>query len=104
MRQSLLVAWAIAVLLLTGCPGSSHTNTGNYAVTASGTLKAQGITSYMYGTHVLCAADGNTLYALRSETLNLDLYLGQTVTVKGDLVAGYPVDGGPPYLDVQAVE
>jgi hypothetical protein len=73
------------------------------AVTAEGTIKEQGFTSYMYGTHVLVDSNRKTLYALRSESIDLDLYVGKKVTVTGVPVAGYPVDNGPVYLNVSSV-
>ncbi|PLW92203.1 MAG: hypothetical protein C0592_11985 [Marinilabiliales bacterium] len=69
----------------------------NQKIEVSGTLQQQGITTYQYGTHI-CGG-----YALRSNTIDLDLYVGQYVTVKGEKVPGYPVDGGPDYLEVEEV-
>ena len=66
-----------------------------------GLLEKQGITTYQYGTHVI--GDGKTSYALRSEKENLDKWAGQTVTVKGVKIPGYPVDGGPEFLEVSEV-
>ena len=54
-------------------------------VTAVGTIKKQGFTSYMYGTHVLADSDGKTLYALKSESIDLDLYVGGKVTIRAHL-------------------
>ena len=71
-------------------------------VTASGTIKKQGVTSYMYGTHVLVNETGKTLYALKSHRVDLDVYVGKRVTVCGELVDGYPIDNGPSYLDVSS--
>jgi uncharacterized lipoprotein YehR (DUF1307 family) len=77
----------------------------NYSITAVGTIQKTGITTYMYGTHVLKDENGKTLYALKSDTINLDNYVDKgKVTVKGDLVSGYPVDAGPEYLNVKKVE
>ena len=73
------------------------------AVTAEGTIKESGFTSYMYGTHVLVDGEGKTLYALKSESINLDLYVGRKVTLSGIPVDGYPVDNGPGYLNVKTV-
>ncbi len=58
----------------------------------------------MYGTHILLDDSGKTLYALKSDTINLDNFNNKKATVKGDLVEGYPVDGGPDYLNVKSVE
>lgn len=63
-----------------------------------GTIQQQGITTYQYGTHVI------TGYALRSSNIDLDNYIGQTVTVIGHLVEGYPIEGGPDYIEVEEIE
>jgi hypothetical protein len=73
-------------------------------VEAEGNLRRQGITTYQYGTHVLLDRSGNTLYALRSSQVNLDTYDGQYVRVSGSLVPDYPVDLGPKYMLVSAVQ
>ena len=64
----------------------------------------QGITTYMYGTHVLTNDLGQTLYALRSKSLVLDDYIGQSVEISGIKVQGYPVDGGPDFLEVSEIK
>lgn len=74
------------------------------SVQAQGTMQHQGITTYMYGTHILVDRSGKTLYALRNSTLDLNTYIDKYVEVSGTLVAGYPVDGGPPLLDVSMVQ
>lgn len=73
-------------------------------VTATGFLKKQGITTYMYGTHVLLDENGRTLYALRSDTIDLNKYINRQVTIRGSLVKGYPIDSGPNYLNVKFIE
>ncbi len=73
-------------------------------VPITGTLQKQGETTYQYGTHVLNDKEGKTLYALKSETIHLDDYIGKNVKVQGKLVDDYPIDGGPPYLDVTKIE
>jgi hypothetical protein len=72
-------------------------------ITATGVLEEQGYTSYMYGTHVITDEASGIRYALRSY-LDLDGYVGQRVTVTGNLVPGYPAFGGPDYLEVTKVE
>ena len=69
-----------------------------------GIIRKQGTTSYMYGTHILVDDDGRTLYALKSDRIKLDPYVGRKVTVSGELIKGYPVEGGPTYLNVDSVE
>jgi hypothetical protein len=75
-----------------------------YGVTAEGIIKKNGTTSFMYGTHILVNSEGKTIYALKSDNLKLDDYIGKKLIVKGDLVKGYPVDFGPDYLNVKKVE
>lgn len=71
---------------------------------ASGIVQKQGTTTYQYGTHVLLAVGTTeTLYALRSDRVNLDDYINKEVELKGHLVKDYPVDGGPEFLEVVKV-
>src|SRR5437763_1788208 len=72
---------------------------------AKGTITRPDVTTYMYGTHALVEAGSKrTSYALSSKTIDLDRYVGQYVHIAGSHVPGYPVDGGPPYLDVFKVD
>ncbi|WP_172665785.1 hypothetical protein [Flammeovirga sp. OC4] len=64
----------------------------------TGVIKEQGVTTYQYGTHTLSG------YALRSSSVNLDNYIDQEVTIVGQKVEGYPVDGGPDYIEVEKVK
>jgi hypothetical protein len=70
----------------------------------TGIIQKQGITTYQYGTHVLQDKDGKTRYALKSETVRLDDYIGKAVEVQGQLLDDYPVEGGPPYLLVTSIK
>ena len=94
----------LAVILIVGFANMPVGADGTYGVTAEGMIMKKGTTSYMYGTHILANADGKTLYALKSENLNLNDFIGKKRILKGDLVKGYPVDGGPDYLNVKKVE
>ena len=47
---------------------------------------------------------GDIFYALRSSSVNLDDFLNKEVVVRGSFVEGYPVDGGPEYIDVKEIE
>ena len=67
----------------------------------TGVLATQGITTYQYGSHVI--ANDESFYALRSDVVDLDAHVGDTVTVTGYLLTGYPVDGGPLYLEVERI-
>jgi hypothetical protein len=67
----------------------------------TGTIQQQGITSYQYGTHTL--SNDDSLYALKSEVVNLDRYVDREVTLQAKRIEGYPIDGGPNYLLVLQV-
>jgi hypothetical protein len=93
--------------LIAGVISCANLPTGpdiNYGISSDGTIKKQGITTYQYGTHILADSNGKTIYALKSDTIELDDYMNKKVRVKGELVNGYPVDGGPNYLDVKRIE
>lgn len=76
-------------------------------VSATGVLEKPQMTTYMYGTHAVTDEATGTSYALSSEELNLDEYVGRRVTVSGELVPGYDqgqVEGGPPLIEVTSAE
>ncbi len=72
-------------------------------VQTKGTIERTGITTYMYGEYKLVESAKNIVYALRSSTLDLSKYVGQHVEVTGTKISGYPLDGGPVYLDIETV-
>jgi hypothetical protein len=111
MRKKLiLLLFFCGISLLNACKGSKNAATASSPQTVDslqkdevlikGILERQGITTYQYGTHVLVDTEGKTLYALKSESLQLDLYIGKKVEVKGRVLGDYPVEGGPSYLEV----
>lgn len=64
-----------------------------------GTVQKQGLTFYMYGEYVL-VQDGRTICAMRNGEANIEPWVGRFVYIKGCEVPGYPVAGGPPYVEV----
>lgn len=94
----LLKSTLIGILICLSVSSCNKDENNAINVEANGTIQKQGITSYQYGTHVI------TGYALRSSTLDLDNYIGQTVTVVGYLVEGYPLSGGPDYIEVEEIK
>lgn len=88
-----------AVLFLSfGC----KTSVNNDTMKVTGTIEPQGITSYQYGTHTLSNED--IFYALKSDSVDLNDYLNQEVTITAEKIEGYPVDGGPEFLLVLKVD
>jgi hypothetical protein len=67
-----------------------------------GLIAVQGITTYQYGTHTL-TTDAQ-FFALTSETVDLDQFINQNVIIRFEKISGYPVDGGPDYLEVLEVK
>jgi hypothetical protein len=67
-------------------------------VEATGTIQQQGMTTYQYGTHILGE------FTLRSSVVDLDKYIGKSVTVVGHLIKGYPIEGGPKFLEVVLIK
>ena len=74
----------------------SSTTTQQDTMEITGTIEPQGITSYQYGTHTI--SNEEQFYAIRSEVVDLDDYVGKTVTVTAEKIEGYPLEGGPDYL------
>lgn len=68
----------------------------------SGIIEKTGITSYQYGSHTITGE--NTFYALTSEKVDLSKFEGQEVTVVGEKIEGYSLDGGPEYLRVKEIK
>lgn len=93
----------ITILLILGLLISCSSMKSKDQLRITGLIEQQQITSYQYGTHTISGENG-IFYALKSETVDLDDFLGQTVTIIAERIEGYPVDGGPPYLNVLRLE
>ena len=88
-------------MIATGCKKTSEgTPTGS--ITVTGKLEVQGFTTYQYGTHTIKNID--QFYSLKSNTINLDAYVGKSVSLTGNKVSGYPIEGGPDLLEVVSVK
>jgi hypothetical protein len=75
--------------------------------TWSGTISKAEMTSYQYGTHQLtgiCLEDTkqkeNKIFALKSDKILLDNWMGKKVLIKGNKVKGYPLENGPELIEV----
>lgn len=102
-RSGYVLLILMGLLILPGCvtqPGPDSSS----GVTVEGTVKPAGMTSFMYGTHLLYDESGRLTHALTSDDVNLSQYEGQRVTITGESVEGYPVDNGPPYLRVTSIQ
>ncbi|SER86998.1 lipoprotein [Pedobacter rhizosphaerae] len=98
MKKILYLSFFVAVL--SAC--STMKNNSGTTIRLTGKIEKIGMTTFQYGTHLL-KADAKT-YALKSASLNLDTYLDKQVTIKGNKVEGYPVEGGPEFIEVTEVK
>jgi len=90
-----LFAGIMICLTVLSCD-KENSNPDNIEIT--GTIQKQGITSYQYGTHTISG------HALRSNSVDLDNYINQNITVVGYKIEGYPIDGGPDYIEVEEIK
>tara|TARA_B100000497_G_C7624056_1_gene374987 strand:- start:489 stop:812 length:324 start_codon:yes stop_codon:yes gene_type:complete len=79
----------------------------NKYISVEGVIEELEVTSWQYGTHIIYGTEvsglGNVRYALRSDSYDLSEFMQEPVLVEGYLVKGYPVDGGPQYINVDAI-
>jgi len=94
------ISAAVFLIILTATCNSTSGNNNSMEVT--GTIEAIQMTSWQYGTHTI--SNDSTFYALRSDKADLGQFEGQTVTIKASKIEGYPVDGGPEFLEVEEVQ
>ena len=97
-----LILLGLSLIILGGC--SSYTKKSGVEK-RTGTLTTIGMSTWMYGTHVLSDDTGKPTTALSGEkSIDFNSYEGQKVEVIGLLKKGYPVDGGPEYLEVESIK
>lgn len=99
MKTSIL---AVILIGLMSCMSQKNELNKSSATEYKGLIQSQGISSYQYGTHTLTTEE--SFYALTSETVDLTDYVGKTITLTAEPIQGYPVDGGPLYLNVISIK
>ena len=80
---------------------TNKSSSGENTITSlelQGTISPQSITFYQYGTHIITTS--SEVFALRSQSINLDRYLNQAVSISANKISGYPLSGGPDFLEV----
>ncbi|HSP83815.1 MAG TPA: hypothetical protein VLN72_08785 [Gillisia sp.] len=104
--KSILLLTSVSLFFFTATCNNQTSNNKSMDATTSieveGTIEAIGMTSWQYGTHTL--TNDENFYALRSKTVKLDQYEGKTVTIVAQKIDGYPVDGGPEFLEVLSIK
>lgn len=98
MKKALFLFLLFFMALAFSCKRESTVDTE-----LTGLIQKQTASFYQYGTHVL-VVNSSIQYALTSDVVNLDQYVNQNITITGNKISGYPVDGGPEYIDVQGVK
>jgi hypothetical protein len=74
------------------------------SISSFGKINKIDVSSWQYGTHTLEDTQGKPMYALKSSSINLELYEGKAVNISGNKIDGYPVDGGPVYIEVTEIK
>lgn len=97
-----LQIFVVSLLFLTATCNKGTSSQNQDLMKVTGQIEKTGITSYQYGTHTL--EGDETFYALKSDKIDLSPYEGKSVTVTAEKIEGYPVDGGPEYLNVVQVK
>ena len=97
--KSIFVLFTL-IILSYACDSSVSPNNSENSY---GTIHKINVTTWMYGTHTINDNNGNLLYALTSTTVDLNTFENKQVKIYGNLIEGYPVDGGPEYLNVISI-
>ena len=100
-KRLMALLGVLALMLATAVPALAESEPQ-----LTGVIEKPELTTYQYGTHAITDELGN-FYALESDIVDLDAYVGQRVTVSGAFVPGYEdgqVEGGPPLFSVTHVE
>ena len=90
------------IFIQTSCRSSKIEENSETENRYTGVIEPVGITTYQYGSHKLKTE--SSFYALRSDSIDLGIYENQKVSILATKIEGYPVDGGPVYLNVEKVE
>lgn len=99
MKIFLMLAGIYLILFTATC---RNTNQNSDTMEVTGRLEPIGMTTWQYGTHTI--SDDEDFYALRGKEVNLQEYEGKQVTITATKVEGYPVDGGPVFLEVTSIK
>ncbi len=87
-----------AAVLFTACTKEDSEDLNE--IELSGTLVKMSddvMTTYMYGEFAI------DTFAVRSSSIDLNAYEGEAVTAKGRPIEGYPLSGGPVYLEITEI-
>lgn len=104
--KTILFLTALSLFFFTATCNNKTSNNKSMDATTSieveGKVEAIGMTSWQYGTHTL--TNDENFYALRSKAVKLEQYEGKNVKIVAEKIEGYPVDGGPDFLEVLSIK
>ena len=98
---------AFYIILITttfSCKISQSSSQDGKETIVNGIIKPLGISTFQYGSHVLIGSNDQILFVLRSETVELDQFIDQNVEIGVERIKGYPVDGGPIFMEVKWIK
>ncbi|HKJ33821.1 MAG TPA: hypothetical protein VKA34_18460 [Balneolales bacterium] len=98
-----ILPYLLSIVLLVGCSSIPSNNSAD-TVSSSGILQKNSISTWQYGSFLLNDNNGKPMYALKSLKIDLSLYTSQKVKISGIKIKGYPVDGGPVFLNVTSIQ
>jgi hypothetical protein len=102
MKSVFFVLTIFCAFFLSCNKSKSKSSKMTYPFEFFGLLKQQTITAYQYGSHTI--SSGDKIFALTSNTIDLDKHIGKKVTIKGTRVEGYPLEDGPELINVKVVQ
>ena len=95
----------LAVGALSSCTKGKTTSSTSHisgdALTATGTLQRQGITTYQYASYILVVSSSEE-YVLESTAVAIDSFVGRHVMITATNTH-YPVEDGPVMYNVTAI-
>ncbi len=99
-----MIKYLLIFVISLFCLSCSEDVAPSKGVHSAGIVVENSASFFMYGSHLLIQEEDSIAYALTSSTINLDVYVNQKVHISGKAIAGYPVAGGPVYVEVYEEE
>ena len=93
----------LTCIALTACSSTDAIERESHSFNYAGVIEPIEMSIWQYGTHTL-TTNGGDLYAVKSDTIDLNEYNNKSVQVEGEVIEGYPVDSGPEFLDIKSIQ
>lgn len=102
MKKLLIISTLLLFFIAVSCDDDDDVQPQD--IVTQGIIENPQVTAWQYGTHVLVSEDDSIMFALKSSAISLDDYIDEEVEIYGRLIAGYPVDTGPEYIEVITID